>query len=120
MSLPRLGYGSREGREAGSPPIEWVPALGCWCVFETGAIIAILKSTDFVVTDLAQWHRLLAKMGIDCSAVIEILDHVATANEGQRHAEIRKAMAGCIAAQTGSTKEVGHRNNQRACTRTMS
>jgi cytochrome P450 len=105
MSLPRLGYDPCEGRDAGSPPIEWIPALGFWCVFETGTITAILKSTDFVVADLAQWHRMLAKLGIDCSAMIEILDHVATANEGQRHTEIRKTMARCIAAQTSSTKD---------------
>lgn len=37
-------------------------------------------------------------MGIDCASVIEILDYVATANEGQRHAEIRKNMARVIAA----------------------
>jgi len=104
MSLPCLGYDPREGRDAGSPPIEWVSALGCWCVFETGAITAILKSTDFVAADFAEWHRTLAKMGIGCSAVIEILDHVAIANEGKRHAEIRKTMARCIATQTGSTK----------------
>ena len=105
MSLPRLGYDPCEGRDAGSPPIEWIPALGCWCVFETGTMTAILKSTDFATADFAEWHRMLAKMGIDCSAVIEILDHVPIANEGQRHAEIRTAMARCIAAQSGSTKD---------------
>ena len=66
---------------------------------------AILKSTDFVAADFAEWHRMLAKMGIDCADAIEIRNHVAIANEGQRHAEIREAMARCIAAQTGSTKE---------------
>jgi cytochrome P450 len=106
MSLPRLGYDPREGRDAkSSPPIEWIPALGCWCVFETGAITAILKSSDFVAADFAKWHHSLGKMGIDCSSVIEILDYVAIANEGKRHAEIRNNMARVIAAQARATKE---------------
>ena len=54
MSLPRLSYDPREGRDAkSSPPIEWIPALGCWCAFETGAITAILKSNNFVATYLS-------------------------------------------------------------------
>jgi len=106
MALPRLGYDPRGRRHAGSPPIEWIPDLDCWCVFEAGTTTAILKSTDFAAADFAEWHRTLAEMGIDCSAVIEILDHVAIANEGPRHAEIRKVMARCIAAQSGSTKDM--------------
>jgi cytochrome P450 len=106
MSLPRLGYDPREGRDARlSPPIEWVSTLGCWCVFDTGAITAILKSNDFVAADFAEWHRSLGRMGIDCSSVIEILNYVAIANEGERHAEIRKSMARVIAAQASATKE---------------
>ncbi len=105
MALPRLSYDPREARGRCSRPIDWVPALDCWCVFETGAITAILKSTDFVAADFADWHHKLTKIGIDCSDVIEILDHVAIANEGERHAEIRKTMARCIAAQTGPTKD---------------
>lgn len=108
MALPRLGYDPRGGRRTDSAPIEWIPDLDCWCVFEAGTITAILKSTDFAAADFAEWHRTLAGMGIDCSAVIEILDHVAIANEGPRHAEIREVMARCIAAQSGSTKEVVH------------
>lgn len=106
MSLPRLGYDPREGRDARlSPPIEWISALGCWCVFETRAIKVILKSTDFVAPDFAEWHRSLGRMGIDCSSVIEILNYVATANEGKRHAEIRESMARVIAAQASSVRE---------------
>ena len=100
MSLPRLSYDPREGRDAkSSPAIEWISALGCWCAFETDAITAILKSDDFIAADFAEWHRSLGRMGIDCSSVIEILDHVATANEGKRHAEIRKNTARIIAAK---------------------
>jgi cytochrome P450 len=73
-------------------------------VFETGAITAILKSTEFVSKDFAEWHRALGKVRIDCSSMIQILDHVATANEGKRHAEIRKDAARVIAANAGSTK----------------
>jgi hypothetical protein len=52
MSLPRLAYDPREGRDAkSSPALEWIPALGCWCVFETGTITAILKSADFVAAE---------------------------------------------------------------------
>ena len=106
MSLPRLGYDPREGRDAGrSPPVESIPALGCWCAFETGAITAILKSADFVAADFAEWHRSLGRMGIDCSSVIEILNYVAIANEGKRHAEIRKDMGRVIAATAKLTKE---------------
>ncbi len=74
-------------------------------MFETSVIIAILKSTDFVAADFAEWHRMLAKVGIDCSAAMEVLDHVPIANEGKLHAEIRKTMARCIATQTGSIKD---------------
>jgi hypothetical protein len=110
MSLPRLAYDPREGRDAkSSPAIEWIPALGCWCVFETGAITAILKSADFVAADFADWHRSLGKMGIDCSPVIAILDYVAIANEGKHHAEIRKNMASVIAAKAPSCKEAADR-----------
>ena len=102
-----MSHDPREGRDPSlSPPVEWVPALGCWCVFETGAITAILKSTEFVSKDFAEWHRALGKVGIDCSSVIQILDHVASANEGKRHAEIRRDAAQVIAANAGSTKEV--------------
>ncbi len=97
MSLPRLAYDPREERDAkSSPSIEWVPDLGCWCAFDTGAITAILKSSDFAAADFAAWHLSLGRMGIDCSSVIEILNHIATANEGPRHAEIRKNMARVI------------------------
>lgn len=107
MPLPHLSHDPREGRDPNlSPPVEWVPALGCWCVFETGAITAILKSTEFVPKDFAEWHRALGKVRIDCSSVIQILDHVATANEGKRHAEIRRDAARVIAANTSSTKEL--------------
>ncbi len=110
MSLPRLGHDPREGRDANvSPAIEWIPTLGCWCVFETGAITAILKSADFVAADFAEWHRSLSKMGIDCSSVIEILDYVAIANEGNHHAEIRRNMARVIAAKATSCKEAAGR-----------
>ena len=110
MSLPRLSYDPREGRDAkSSPPIEWIPALGCWCAFETGAITAILKSNDFVAADFAEWHRSVGKTGIDCSSVIEILGSVAIANEGKAHAEIRKNMARVIAAKANSCKEAAGR-----------
>ena len=106
MSLPRLGHDPREGRDANvSPAIEWIPTLGCWCVFETKVITAILKSTDFVAADFTEWHRSLSKIGIDCSSVIEILDYVAIANEGNHHAEIRRNMARVIAAKATSCKE---------------
>jgi cytochrome P450 len=106
MSLPRLSYDPREGRDAKSAPsIEWIPTLGCWCVFDTGAITAILKSKDFVAPNFAEWHQTLDGMGIDCSSVIEILDYLAIANEGRRHAEIRKTLAKAIATHAGSTKE---------------
>ena len=110
MSLPRLGHDPREGRDANvSPAIEWIPTLGCWCVFETKVITAILKSADFVAADFAEWHRSLGKIGIDCSSVIEILDYVAIANEGNHHAEIRRNMARVIAAKATSCKEAAGR-----------
>ena len=74
-----------------------------------GAIAAILKSTDFVAPNFAEWHQALDRMGIDCSSVIEILDYVAIANEGKQHAEIRKNMARVIAAKASSCKEAAGR-----------
>ena len=110
MSLPSLSYDPRAGRDAkSSRAIEWIPALGCWCAFEAGAITAIFKSTNFIAPDFADWHRSLGRMGIDCSSVIEILSYVATANEGKRHAEIRKNMARVIAAKGKSAKEAAER-----------
>ena len=108
--MPRLSYDPRKGRNAkSSRAIEWIPALGCWCAFEAGAITAIFKSTDFIAPDFADWHRSLGRMGIDCSSVLEILSHVSTANEGKRHAEIRKNMARIIAARGKSAKEAAAR-----------
>lgn len=85
MSLPRLGHDPREGRDANvSPAIEWIPTLGCWCVFETGVITAILKSADFVAADFADWHRSLGKVGIDCSSVIAPICSSASIRRGNK------------------------------------
>jgi hypothetical protein len=110
MSLPRLGHDPREGRDAkASQSIEWVPALVCWCVFDTGAVTAILKSSDFEAPDFDGWHQMLGRMGIDCAPAIEALHHIASANEGERHAEVRRETARVIVARSGPAKEAARR-----------
>ena len=107
MSLPRLDYDPRaSGERAAFPPIEWVPALGCWCVFALDDIAYILKSHMFAAADFIDWHqKLQQKVGIDCSAIINVLGHIATANEGERHAHIRRDVARVLKSNLASTKE---------------
>jgi hypothetical protein len=86
MSLPLLGHDPRQqpGRPV-SATIEWVPSLSCWCAFGPSTISAILKSSDFVVPDYAEVHRMLEqRVGIDCSALIRIFELSPTSNEGAR------------------------------------
>jgi hypothetical protein len=121
MSLPPLSYDPREGRDAKSAPsIEWIPTLGCWCAFDTGAITAILKSKDFVAPNFAEWHQTLGRMGIDCSSVIEILDYLAIANEGRRHAEIRKYPGQGDCDACGFDQGGGRQQAHRACVSALS
>jgi cytochrome P450 len=107
MSLPRLEYDPRaSGERAALPPIEWVPSLGCWCVFSVDDIAHILKSQMFAAADFIDWHQKLEqKVGIDCSALIEVLGHIATAHEGERHARIRRDVARVLKSNLASTKE---------------
>ena len=107
MSMPRLEYDPREvGEHKDLPPIEWVPSLGCWCVFAGEEIAFVLKSHDFVVADFIDLHQKLAqKVGIDCSAAVEALDHIAIAHEGERHARIRKDTARILKADVALTKQ---------------
>ena len=107
MPLPLLGHDPREqpGR-AVSSTIEWVQALGCWCVFGASTISSILKSNDFAAPDYAEIHRLLEqKVGIDFSALIRIFEHSPTANEGVRHAKCRADMARLVFADLDATKQ---------------
>jgi hypothetical protein len=106
MSLPLLGQDPGESlARQDAAPIEWVPSLGCWCVFDVKTITAVLKSPDFVTVDLAEIYRTMEqKIGIDCSAIIRIFQHSANANEGDRHAVIRKAMARALNDDMASTK----------------
>jgi len=107
MSMPRLEYDPRQiGEREDLPPIEWVPSLGCWCVFAAEEIASVLKSRDFVVADFSDLHRKLAqKVGVDCSAAVEALDHIAIAHEGERHARIRKDTARILKADLALTKQ---------------
>jgi cytochrome P450 len=107
MSVPRLEYDPREIRERKDlAPIEWVPSLGCWCVFAAEEIAFVLKSHDFVVADFTDLHQKLAqKVGIDCSAAVEALGHIAIAHEGERHARIRKDTARILKADLALTKQ---------------
>ena len=106
MALPRLEHDPREGLDQQtSTPVEWIPALGCWCVFDAAAIAAVLKSTEFVAADFAEIHRMLEqKVGIDCSALIRIFEHSPNANEGNRHAAIRRDLARALTTDLVSTK----------------
>lgn len=107
MPLPRLEHDPREGLDhQDAPPIEWVPSLGCWCVFDKDAITTVLKSADFASADFAEIHRTLQrKVNIDCSAMIRIFEHTPNANEGARHAELRKDLARLLAANLPETKQ---------------
>jgi cytochrome P450 len=107
MSMPRLEYDPRDvGEHKDLPPIEWVPSLGCWCVFAAEEIAFVLKSPDFVVADFTSLHQKLAqKVGIDCSAAVEALEHIAIAHEGERHARIRKDTARILNADVALTKQ---------------
>ena len=99
MTLPRLDFDPRrDGRSRF--PLEWVSELGCWCVYDGDTITTILKSKDFAAVDFAELHRVYEKkVGIDCSTLIRVLYHVATANEGNRHAEIRRDVARVLTAK---------------------
>jgi cytochrome P450 len=107
MSMPRLDYDPREmGGRKDLPPIEWVPSLGCWCVFSAQDIAFILKSRDFAVADFIDLHQKLEqKVGIDCSAIIKVLGHIPIAHEGERHARIRSDVARILNADVASTKQ---------------
>jgi cytochrome P450 len=103
MALPRLDHDPRKERAA---PIEWVASLGCWCVFDAKTIVAVLKSTDFAAADFVELHQKLERrVGIDCSAMIQVLRHTAIANEGESHAKIRKDLARVLTADAATTKE---------------
>src|SRR5262245_6266937 len=106
MVLPRLDLDPRKARDSkASAPIEWVPSLGCWCVFDADTISAIFKSTDFTV-DFADLHRNLEQsVDIDCSALIDALQYIATANEGARHAQLRKDLARVLTANMPANKQ---------------
>jgi cytochrome P450 len=107
MSVPRLDYDPRKtGAHQALPPIEWVPSLGCWCVFSAEEIVFVLRSHDFAVADFVEVHQKLAqKLGIDCSAVVKVLGHVATAHEGESHARIRSDSARILNASVTLTKQ---------------
>ncbi len=102
--LPRLDFDPRRECRA---PLQWVSELGCWCVYDAYTITAILKSTDFAVADFAALHRTYEqKVGIDCSTLIQILHYIATANEGKRHAEIRRDAARLLTRDVAQTKQL--------------
>lgn len=107
MSLSHLDQDSRHELDRKvSPPIEWMPSLRCWCVFDASTITSILKSTDFVEPDFTELHSEVGrKVGIDCSALVHILHYISTANEGERHAEIRRDTARVIAANADAAKQ---------------
>ncbi len=107
MSLSHLDQDSRhEPDRKVSPPIEWMPSLRCWCVFDASIITSILKSTDFVEPDFTELHSEVGrKVGIDCSALVHVLHYISTANEGERHAEIRRDTARVIAANADAAKQ---------------
>jgi cytochrome P450 len=107
MSMPRLEHDPRElGERKALPPIEWVASLGCWCVFSAEDIAFVLKSPMFTVADFTDLHQKLEqKVGIDCSALIKVLGHIATAHEGERHARIRRDTARVLKAGVALTKQ---------------
>jgi cytochrome P450 len=107
MPLPRLEHDPREGLDhQDAPEIEWVPSLGCWCVFGKDAIATVVKSANFAAADFAEIHRTLErKVNIDFSALVRIFEHSPNANEGARHAELRKDLARLLASNMAETKQ---------------
>jgi len=107
MSLPLLEHDPRESSEGVvASSIDWVPALGCWCVLSADQISAILKSNDFAAADFAEIHRVLgARTGMDCSALIRIFEHTPNAKEGAPHAKCRADLARLLFAEMNATKE---------------
>jgi len=106
MSAPRLDYDPRgAGRHGALPPVEWVASLGCWCVFAAEDVAFVLRSQDFAVADFVELHRKLEKVGLDCSAAVKVLQHVATAHEGESHARIRRDSARLLNADIAATKQ---------------
>jgi cytochrome P450 len=107
MALPQLDRDPRKGRgHQMSAPIEWVASLGCWCVFDAKTIATILKSTDFSAADFVELHQTLERrVGIDCSAMIQVLRHTPIANEGECHAKLRRDLARVLTADAAVTKE---------------
>jgi cytochrome P450 len=104
MSVPRLDD-PREAREHAVRPLEWLPDLGCWCVYSADAIAAVLKSHDFAVADFDALHSKLERLGIDCGAAANVLAHVATAHDGEAHARLRRDSAGILNADIAATKQ---------------
>lgn len=81
----------------------WVDELKCWCVFDAGTIEAMFRSHAFSVVNYAEHCADIARrIGLDLEPMVRALAHIPLAQEGARHAELRKEMALLIAAQTGA------------------
>jgi cytochrome P450 len=75
-------------------------------VFDAKTISAILKSSDFAVTDFAEIHRELEqRVGIDFSALIDVFEISPTSNEGARHRKARADMARLVFANADANKD---------------
>jgi cytochrome P450 len=86
-------------------PIEWSETLRSWCVFDRDSMIAIMKSDDFSVVDYAaEYSKLGQRTNLDWSGLVEALHHIPLANEGERHAQLRRDFARLISARSASTK----------------
>lgn len=87
-------------------PIEWSESLRVWCVFDPKSIIAILRSPHFDVVEYAtEYARLEKRTGIDWSGLVGALNSIPLANEGDRHAKLRRDFAQLIAARSASAKQ---------------
>ena len=64
----------------------------------------MLKSRDFAVADFAGLHQKVEKLGLDCAAAVKVLDHVATAHDGETHARCRRDSARILNHDIASTK----------------
>jgi cytochrome P450 len=103
----KLHHESQEGTSClGSATIEWSDSLRSWCIFDPTLIIEILRSADFVVTDYAaEYAKLEQRTRMDWTDLIDALNHIPLANEGERHSKLRRDFAQMISARSAAAKK---------------
>lgn len=88
-------------------PIEWSEDLRCWCVFDPELIVAILKSPQFPVPDYVGGYAKLdqKRAGQGWNVFADMLWNIPFANEGDRHAALRRDFARLIGTRSPAAKK---------------